>query len=52
MTYARYTTAAGTPIHGEGLSPDVGVAVPFVGFGEAPPAEDATLAKAVARLKA
>jgi carboxyl-terminal processing protease len=51
MTYARYLAADGTPLHEHGLRPDVGVDAPVVVFGEAPPAADDTLSKAVERLK-
>jgi carboxyl-terminal processing protease len=52
MTYERYLTAAGEPIHEHGIRPDVGVEEPTVAFGEAAPATDAALGKAVERLKA
>jgi carboxyl-terminal processing protease len=52
LTYARYLSADGTPIHEQGLIPDVGVAEPFVDFGEAAPTGDAALDKAIERLKA
>lgn len=52
LTHARYLAADGTPIHEQGLIPDVGVAEPFVDFGETGPAGDAALDKAVERLKA
>ena len=51
MTTERYVTSAGTPIHERGLRPDVGVAEPSVPFGEAAPATDEALAKAVEQLK-
>ena len=52
LTYARYLTASGDPIHEHGLRPDVGVEEPTVAFGDAPPSVDAALTKAVERLKA
>jgi carboxyl-terminal processing protease len=52
MTYARYLTVDGDPIHERGLRPTVGVEEPSVAFGEAPPAADEALNTAVARLKA
>ncbi len=47
MTHLRYLTADGEPIHGEGLEPDEPVAIPIVDFGEAPPAADAVLNRAL-----
>lgn len=52
LTYARYLSGDDTPIHENGLAPDVGVALPFVAFGEPAPAEDLTLAEGLARVKA
>jgi carboxyl-terminal processing protease len=52
LTYARYVTPDGTPIHEHGLRPDVFVESPAVAFGDTPPATDETLNKAVERLKA
>ncbi len=37
LTYARYLTPAGDPIHGKGLQPDVPVEEPDVEFGAAAP---------------
>ncbi len=51
MTTERYVTSAGQPIHERGLRPDVGVAEPFVPFGDTPPTTDDALAKAVEQLK-
>jgi carboxyl-terminal processing protease len=51
LTYARYLRADGKPIHGEGLEPDVVTEPVVVEFGEAPPAADAALDKAIERLK-
>jgi len=51
MTYARYVTNDGKPIHEHGLRPTVAVEEPTVVFGEAPPASDDALAKAIDRLK-
>jgi carboxyl-terminal processing protease len=51
LTYAQYLQADGTPIHQNGLRPDVPVEVPSVGFDEAPPATDAILERALADLK-
>jgi len=52
MTYARYLTMDGTPIHERGLRPTVAVESPNVAFDEALPATDDMLAKAVERLTA
>jgi carboxyl-terminal processing protease len=49
MTWARYLTADGKPIHEEGLTPDVIVEEPKVEFDEIPPAGDAMLDKAIER---
>jgi C-terminal processing protease CtpA/Prc len=51
MTYARYLTSEGKVIHEHGLPPAVAVEEPNVPFGEALPASDDMLAKAVAHLK-
>ncbi len=51
MTYARYHTQDGEPIHGRGLRPTVAVESPNVAFDEAPPAADDMLARALDRLK-
>ncbi|HUF47867.1 MAG TPA: S41 family peptidase [Vicinamibacterales bacterium] len=47
MTYAQYLKPDGTPIHGAGLDPDVPMGMPVVDFGEAPPATDAMLDRAL-----
>jgi carboxyl-terminal processing protease len=47
LTWSRYLTAERKPIHGEGLEPAVRVDEPDVEFGEAPPAEDPILEKAL-----
>ena len=57
LTYAQYLQADGTPIHQNGLRPDVPVEVPSVAFDEtppappAPPANDAVLDRALQDLK-
>jgi carboxyl-terminal processing protease len=51
MTYARYHSQDGEPIHGRGLRPNVAVESPSVAFDEAPPATDEMLAKALERVK-
>jgi carboxyl-terminal processing protease len=52
MTYARYLTLEGDPIHERGLRPTVAIESPSVAFDEAPPADDVMLAKALERLTA
>jgi carboxyl-terminal processing protease len=52
LTYARYLTPAGLPIHGKGLEPKVQVDEPDVEFGAPAPTEDAILDAAVERAKA
>lgn len=49
LTWARYLTRDGKPIHEEGLTPDVVVEEPNFEFDEVPPAGDAMLDKAVER---
>jgi carboxyl-terminal processing protease len=51
MSYAWYLTPAGNPIHERGLQPDVAIEQPDLEFGAEPPAADATLDKAVERLR-
>jgi carboxyl-terminal processing protease len=51
MTYQRYLTNDGKPIHEHGLPPTVGVEEPNIAFGETPPTSDDMLDKAVAHLK-
>jgi len=46
MTTERYTLGDGTPIHGQGLPPDVFESTEPVEFGEAPPEADALLDRA------
>ena len=43
LTYARYLTPKGDPIHGKGIDPDVRVEEPDVEFGAAPPEKDVML---------
>ncbi len=50
MTYERYLTLNGDPLHERGLRPDVVVEEPVVGFDETPPATDEPLNTALARL--
>ena len=55
MTYQRYMAVekdkADKPIHEQGLTPAVLVAIPSVGFDELPPATDVPLTKAIEHLK-
>jgi carboxyl-terminal processing protease len=43
LTYAKYLTPAGDPIHGKGLEPDVRVEEPDVEFGAPAPEKDTML---------
>ena len=47
LSWARFLTASGTPIHLRGLEPDVVVDEPAVAFGATPPDEDPVLDKAL-----
>lgn len=51
LTYARYLTPAGEPIHGKGLKPDVAVDEPDVEFGSEAPVSDPVLDAAREHLK-
>lgn len=51
LTHLLYLTPAEAVINQKGLTPDVAVEQPDVEFGEAPPATDATLDKAIEHLK-
>jgi C-terminal processing protease CtpA/Prc len=51
LTYARYLTPAGAPIHGKGLEPDVRVEEPDVEFGAAPPETDVMLDAALDHIR-
>ncbi len=50
LTHLMYLTPASLAIHEKGLPPDVAVEQPDVEFGQAPPAKDATLDKAIESL--
>ncbi|MDO8359471.1 MAG: S41 family peptidase, partial [Devosia sp.] len=50
LTHLIFMTPAGVAIHEKGLAPDVPVEQPDVEFGQAPPAKDATLDKAIESL--
>ncbi len=52
ITYARYLTPDGKPIHGKGLEPKVQVEEPDVDFGAPAPTEDPILDAAVERATA
>jgi carboxyl-terminal processing protease len=52
ITYARYLTPDGKPIHGKGLEPKVQVDEPDVEFGAPAPTEDPILDAAVERASA
>ncbi len=52
LTYARYLTPKGEPIHGHGLQPDVQVEDPDVEFGAAQGSNDPILDAALERIKA
>lgn len=51
LTYARYLTPAGEPIHGKGLKPDVLIDEPDVDFGATLPKSDPVLDAALERIK-
>jgi carboxyl-terminal processing protease len=51
LTYARYLTPSGKPIHGQGLEPTVAVEEPDVEFGAPAPATDPILDAAIDRAK-
>jgi carboxyl-terminal processing protease len=50
ITWARYLTPTGEPVHLRGLAPDLEVAEPEVDFGAAAPAKDPILDAALERL--
>jgi carboxyl-terminal processing protease len=50
LTWARYLTPAGEPVHLRGLTPSLEIAEPEVEFGESPPARDPILDAALERL--
>jgi len=51
LTYAKYLTPKGDPIHGKGLEPDVRVEEPDVEFGATAPEKDVMLDTAVEHLR-
>jgi carboxyl-terminal processing protease len=50
LTYLRYLTPDGDPIHETGLAPDVDIEQPEVEFGDEAPTPDVTLQRALERL--
>lgn len=50
LTYAKFLTPAGEALHGKGLAPTLAVDAPDVEFGQAEPANDVILEKALERL--
>jgi carboxyl-terminal processing protease len=52
LTYVRYLTPSGDPIHEKGLMPDVEVEPVEIEFGAEPPLPDATLQSALQHLSA
>jgi carboxyl-terminal processing protease len=51
LTYAKYLTPKGDPIHGRGLEPDVRIEEPNVEFGTAPAEKDVMLDTALEHLR-
>lgn len=51
LTYAKYLTPKGDPIHGKGIEPDVRVEEPNIEFGSAPPEKDVMLDTALEHLR-
>jgi len=51
LTYARYLTPKGDPIHGKGIEPDVRIEEPNIEFGGAPPEKDVMLDTALEHLR-
>ena len=47
LSWAQFLTPSGTPIHGQGLEPDVVVDEPVVSLGTTPPDEDPVLDRAL-----
>lgn len=52
LTYAKYLTPAGEPLHGRGLQPDMHVEEPDVEFGATAPTTDPILDAALAKARA
>ena len=51
LTYAKYLTPKGDPIHGKGIEPDVRIEEPNIEFGGAPPEKDVMLDTALEHLR-
>jgi C-terminal processing protease CtpA/Prc len=51
LTYAKYLTPAGDPIHGKGIEPDVHVEEPDLEFGAPAPEKDAMLEAALNHIR-
>jgi carboxyl-terminal processing protease len=51
LTYAKYLTPSGDPIHGRGIEPDVRVEEPDVEFGGTPPDKDVMLDTAINHIR-
>jgi carboxyl-terminal processing protease len=51
LTYQRYLTVDGQPIHERGVRPTKGVDAPFVGFDDTPPATDPVMTLGLETLK-
>ncbi|HEY6357351.1 MAG TPA: S41 family peptidase [Vicinamibacterales bacterium] len=51
LTYRRYLTIDGQPIHERGLRPTIGVEEPFIGFDDTPPTTDPVLDRGLDALK-
>jgi carboxyl-terminal processing protease len=51
LTYARYLTPKGYPLHGKGIEPDVRIEEPNIEFGGAPPEKDVMLDTALEHLR-
>jgi len=50
LTYLRYLTPTGDPIHETGLAPDIDIEAPEIEFGDEAPAPDEALERALERL--
>jgi carboxyl-terminal processing protease len=51
LTYAKYLTPAGDPIHGKGIEPDVHIEEPDLEFGAPAPEKDAMLEAALNHIR-
>ena len=51
LSWARYLTGSGEPIHPFGIEPEVGVAVQLPELGEPQPEEDETLERALEEIQ-